>query len=284
MEIISKISNVRAIIQDWKRQNYIIGFVPTMGSLHIGHESLIKRAKEQCNKVIVSIFVNPVQFGPNEDYNLYPRCMDKDREICLNNQVDLIFAPNPEEMYPELLSSFLSNFTIVSPPEFLKNKFCGQTRKGHFEGVATIVLKLFNIIQPDKAFFGQKDAQQLVIIKKICKDLNLPVEIIACPTVRDTDGLACSSRNSYLSSESRKKALSLFKALKKVEEFYNSGVKLKKAVLSHAKESLDSGIYLEYFDICDADTLQSIDLLKDNSLVLIAAKIDGVRLIDNILF
>ena len=191
---------------------------------------------------------------------------------------DLIFAPSVEEMYPDN-----SHLTVIIPPEFLTDKLCGKTRTGHFDGVAIVVVKLLNIIQPDFAFFGQKDAQQLIIIRKVCQDLNLPAKIVGCPIIRDDDGLACSSRNAYLSAESRQKALSLFKALKKVEELYNSGVKLRKSVLNEAKKLLNENIALEYFEVFDAVTLEPLDSLKPNSLVAIAAKVDGVRLIDNII-
>lgn len=277
IEIISEIKSIRAKIHDWKRQNLTVGFVPTMGALHIGHASLIEKAKSLCDRVVVSIFVNPAQFGPNEDYSHYPRQIEKDREICLNNQANVIFTPTVQEMYPDN-----ADLTAISVPDSLKNKLCGIARQGHFDGVATVVVKLLNIIQPDKAFFGQKDAQQLIIIKKICRDLNLSPEIIGCPIIRDHDGLACSSRNTYLSLKSRNKALSLFKTLKKVEELYKSGLKLKNEVLIQTKEYLHPDISLEYFDIYNIDTLEPEDILRAGLLVAIAANVDGVRLIDNI--
>ena len=277
IEIISEIKAIRAKIQAWKQQNLAVGFVPTMGALHIGHASLIKKARDLCDRVIVSIFVNPAQFGPNEDYNRYPRQMEKDREICLNNQADIIFAPTIQEIYPDN-----TDLTSISVPDSLKNKLCGISRKDHFDGVATVVVKLLNIIQPDKAFFGQKDAQQLIIIKKICHDLNLSSEIVGCPIIRDWDGLACSSRNAYLSPESRNKALSLFKTLKKVEELYKNSLKSKDEALIDAKEYLHPDVILEYFDVYNIDTLEPEDILRTNLLVAIAAKVDEVRLIDNI--
>lgn len=278
LEIISTIEETRKTIQDWKKQGLIIGFVPTMGALHIGHESLIRKARQECDKVIVSIFVNPIQFGPNEDYNHYPRQLDSDAKSCINNKADLIFAPTVEEMYPE--KEYL---TKVCPPEFFQNKLCGNSRPGHFDGVATVVLKLFNIIQPDKAYFGQKDAQQLIIIKKTCRDLSLPVEIIGCPIIRDTDGLACSSRNAYLSTEARQKALSLYKTLDKVEELYLCGINSKDEIFKTAKQCLESGVELEYLEANDLNTLESIDTIKPDTLISIAARVGGVRLIDNII-
>ncbi len=277
LEVISTIQETRIKVQEWKKQGLNIGFVPTMGALHVGHESLIKKARQECAKVIVSIFVNPIQFGPNEDYNRYPRQLENDTEICANNGVDLIFAPTVGEMYPEK-----EHLTKVCPPEFFQNKLCGKSRPGHFDGVATVVLKLFNIIQPDKAYFGQKDAQQLIIIKKICRDLSFPTEIISCHIIRDTDGLACSSRNAYLSAEARQKALSLFKTLKKIEELYFSGLNSKDENFDLAKKYLDPGVELEYLEANDLNTFETLDTIKSNTLIDIAARVDKVRLIDNI--
>ena len=274
-EILTKIKNVRVKVSKWKKQGLSVGLVPTMGALHIGHESLIKKAKQTCDRVVVSVFVNPIQFGPNEDYEKYPRNLDKDSILCSNNSVDLIFAPSDEEMYPE------THLTIVNPPEFFRDKLCGLTRKDHFSGVTTVVLKLFNIIQPDKAFFGQKDAQQVIILKKMARDLNIPVEIAVCPIIRDEDGLACSSRNSYLSSESRKRALTLSKTLKKILELYTNGMNNKEQVISEALKCLDAD--LEYLEVYDFDSFEPLNLIKSNSLIAIAAKVGSVRLIDNII-
>lgn len=278
LEILQEIEIIREKINSWKKENQTIGFIPTMGALHIGHESLMKIAREQCDKIITSIFVNPVQFGPNEDYNKYPRQLENDAETCLKNNVDLIFAPTTKEMYPDP-----ENLTKICPPDFFQNKLCGQIRQGHFDGVATVVLKLFNIIQPDKAFFGQKDAQQLIIIKKMVKDLNLPVEIIGCPIIREADGLACSSRNAYLLPEARIKALSLFKTLNKIQKLYSSGIKNKDEIIITAKKCLNPEIALEYLEFNDPYTLAPLNELRPGSLVAIAAKVDGVRLIDNII-
>ena len=281
-QIITEINSLRKIVKEWKSQNLVIGFVPTMGALHVGHESLIKKAREECDRVVVSIFVNPIQFGPNEDYDKYPRQIESDREICSKNNVDYIFAPTAQEIYPE--SDFdMSDLTKVVSPRSYQDKLCGKSRIGHFDGVSTIVLKLFNIVQPDKAYFGQKDAQQLIIIKKIVRDLNIPIEIIGCSIIRDTDGLACSSRNTYLSESDRITALSLSKILKKVQDYYKSGITSREEIINNALQFLSSEAELEYFEILDANNLKSIDLLKKNTLVAIAAKVGTVRLIDNLL-
>jgi len=277
-EIIKKIDLIRTIIKEYREQGKTIGFVPTMGALHIGHESLIQQARKKCDTVIVSIFVNPIQFGPNEDFNKYPRQLDNDKVICSKHNVDIIFAPDCDEMYPDI-----NNITMVCPPESYKNKLCGITRRGHFDGVATVVLKLFNIIQPDYAFFGQKDAQQLIIIKKMCQDLNLPVKIVPCPIIRDEDGLACSSRNLYLSEESRKKALCLNLILKNIEKMYRSGICSREEILSSSLKLLHSDVKLEYLEIYDLNTLSQQNEIHSNCLVAIAGKIDGIRLIDNII-
>lgn len=277
-EIITEIKSLQIQIKDWQSQNHTIGFVPTMGALHVGHESLIKKAREECDKVLVSIFVNPIQFGPNEDFDKYPRQLESDRKICSRNNVDMIFAPTPQEMYPSK-----EDLTIVVPPSSYQDKLCGKSRIGHFNGVATVVLKLFNIVQPDKAYFGQKDAQQLVIIKKMVRDLNLPVEIIGCPIIRDEDGLALSSRNAYLSQEERQKALSLSKVLRKIEEGFAAGMNSSKESIDSALKLLHPDVKLEYLEILDANTLKSTDLLKENTLIAIAAKVGNVRLIDNLL-
>lgn len=277
--IVEKISEIRECIKDFKAKNLKIGLVPTMGALHIGHESLIKRAKQECDVVVVSVFVNPIQFGPNEDFDKYPRQLQKDAEVCRNLGVDIVFAPTPSEMYPD----GRDNLTTVVPPANYQEKLCGKTRKGHFNGVATVVLKLFNIVSPDKAYFGQKDAQQLVIIRKMAADLNVPVEIVGCPIVRDADGLACSSRNIYLTPESRAKALSLNRALKTAESLYKSGVAQADRLLEEAKKQLHPDIELEYLETMDFETLEPVETVKANTLIACAVRLDGVRLIDNVI-
>lgn len=278
-EVISEIKYLRKQINEWKLQNLTIGLVPTMGALHIGHESLIKKARQECDRVVVSIFVNPIQFGPNEDYDKYPRQLEADKEICSKNNIDVIFTPIPNEMYPEGKEAQ----TIVVPPSSYQNKLCGKSRIGHFNGVATVVLKLFNIVQPDKAYFGQKDAQQLIIIKKMVNDLNLPVEIVGCPIIRDADGLACSSRNAYLSEEERQNALSLSKVIKAIECSYKAGMTASNEAVNDALQLLNPDVKLDYLEVLDANTLEQADILKENTLIAIAAKVGNVRLIDNLL-
>ena len=220
----NNIKDVKQQIKTWRDEDLKIGLVPTMGALHAGHASLIKKAKEMCDKVVVTIFVNPIQFGPNEDFDKYPRTIDADKALCEEIGADLIFAPTPREMYGEDYKLNNNDFTFVCPPYNLVDCLCGKSRAGHFDGVATVVTKLFNITTPDYAFFGQKDAQQLFIIKKMVKDLNMNLEIVACPIVRENDGLAMSSRNTYLSAEERKNALTLSKALFEIEKLYKMGI------------------------------------------------------------
>lgn len=283
----NNISDVRKIIADWKTQGLKIGLVPTMGALHKGHESLIKKACETCDKVIVSIFVNPIQFGPNEDYDKYPRTIDSDKSICEKNGVAIVFAPTPTEMYGQNYTNKTLNtnnhITFVCPPYNLVDKLCGKTRAGHFDGVATVVLKLFNIVQPDFAFFGQKDAQQLIILSKMVSDLNVPVEIVPCEIVREEDGMALSSRNRYLSPEARKKAVTISKSLFQIKQLFEQGVTETKILFDSAINILDKQLELEYLEFVDIENLDQLDEIEQKTLVAIAAKIDNVRLIDNII-
>ena len=283
----NNISEVRQLVLEWKKQGYKVGLVPTMGALHSGHESLIKKASETCDKVVVSIFVNPIQFGPNEDYDKYPRTIEEDKTICDKNSVALIFAPRVKEMYGDALEQGKSisnnNFTFVYPPYDFVDKLCGKSRTGHFDGVATVVLKLFNIVQPDCAFFGQKDAQQFIIIEKMVKDLNIPIEIISCPIIRDENGLALSSRNKYLSEEAKTKALTISKSLKHIQELFAKGIKDTKLLLDSSINLLDKDIDIEYIEFADLNSLEKVDIINKPTLVAIAAKIDNVRLIDNLI-
>ncbi|HSA06391.1 MAG TPA: pantoate--beta-alanine ligase [Candidatus Gastranaerophilales bacterium] len=282
-EILYTITQIRQKIKSFKEKKLVIGLVPTMGALHIGHESLIKRAKQECDIVIVSIFVNPIQFCLGEDFEKYPRQIEADRQICSKLGVDIIFAPNADEMYPDEATRIDENFTIVAPPASYQNKLCGNFRKGHFNGVATVVLKLFNIITPDKAYFGRKDAQQLVIIKKMIKDIDLPLEIVDCPIIREPEGLACSSRNKYLSAESRNKALCIFKSLKNIEKLYNTGITSASEAIELSKKLIDPDLEIEYFEAFDFETLKRAEKIQKNTLFAIAVKINGVRLIDNLI-
>ena len=265
---------------EWK--DLKVGIVPTMGALHEGHLSLIKKAKATCDKVVVSVFVNPIQFGPSEDFDKYPRTLEKDMELCNSVGVDLVFAPTPKEMYGE--GNRLSNdaLTYVCPPFFYVNKLCGKTRVGHFDGVCTVVLKLFNIVQPDYGFFGQKDAQQVIIIKKMVKDLNVPIEIVQCPIVREESGLALSSRNKYLTEQGKKDALVLSQILKNIKACYQKGITDVSALKETAYSYLTDKHDLEYLEILDKNTLEEKPNADKDSIALIACRVENVRLIDNI--
>lgn len=265
---------------EWK--DLKVGIVPTMGALHEGHLSLIKKAKATCDKVVVSVFVNPIQFGPSEDFDKYPRTLEKDMELCNSVGVDLVFAPTPKEMYGE--GNRLSNDTLtyVCPPFFYVNKLCGKTRVGHFDGVCTVVLKLFNIVQPDYGFFGQKDAQQVIIIKKMVKDLNVPIEIVQCPIVREESGLALSSRNKYLTEQGKKEALVLSQILKNIKACYQKGITDVSALKETAYSYLTDKHDMEYLEILDKNTLEEKANADKDSIALIACRVENVRLIDNI--
>ena len=281
--LLNNIEELRKNIKEWKRNGLTVGLVPTMGALHRGHASLINKAKETCDKVVVSVFVNPIQFGPNEDYDKYPRTIEHDMNLCEKEGVDIVFAPTPSEMYGENVRLSNNELTFVCPPYNLVDCLCGKSRVGHFDGVATVVLKLFNIVTPDYAFFGQKDAQQLFILKKMVKDLNLDLTIIPCPIIREDDGLALSSRNTYLSDEERTKALSLSKALKQIEKIYLQGVTDINILFDTAISILDKGIEMEYLEFRSFDTFEKVDKAQTNTLVAIAAKVGKTRLIDNII-
>ena len=276
------ISELRNEISNWKKAGLTVGLVPTMGALHEGHLSLIRKAKQTCDKVVVSDFVNPIQFGPSEDFDKYPRTLEKDAELCSKEGVDIVFAPSADEMYGKGQRLSNDTLTYVCPPFFYVNTLCGKSRTGHFDGVCTDVLKLFNIVQPDFAFFGQKDAQQVVIVKKMVKDLNVPVEIIQCPIVRESSGLALSSRNKYLTEEGKKDALVLSRILNNIKNCYSKGIKDIEALKETAYSFLTSKHDMEYLEIVDRETLENKLKADDNSIVLIACRVENVRLIDNI--
>ena len=254
------------------------GLVPTMGALHAGHIRLIETAREQCGFVAVSIFVNPLQFGPNEDYARYPKTLEADLEICRQNGVDLVFAPSVEEMYPD------PSAPPVDVPSGLTEHLCGPFRPGHFEGVATVVLKLFDIVKPNRAYFGEKDAQQLAVIRRVVRDRNLPIEIVGVPTVREPDGLALSSRNRYLSHQERQIAPFLNKALREAARLIRTGEKDAAQVRKSALRLLDEdlGISVEYFEIVDPEGLQPVTTISGPVLIAAAAWVGTTRLIDNI--
>lgn len=280
--LVHNIIKVREEISKWKKQGLKIGLVPTMGALHDGHKSLIEKSASMCDKTVVSVFVNPIQFCPGEDLDKYPRTLEADVELCQKSNVDIVFAPSPKEMYGD--GYILSNdfLTYVIPPFFYTDKLCGKTRIGHFDGVCTVVNKLFNIVQPDFAFFGEKDRQQLIILKKMVKDLNIPVEIVSCPIIREANGLALSSRNKYLSDEDRNEALVLSKILFNIKNCYKNGITDVKALSETAFSYLNEKHSLEYLEFRDADNLDEKAVADDDTIVFIALKIGSVRLIDNI--
>ncbi len=280
--LIHTIQELRTEINKWKKDGLTIGLVPTMGALHNGHLSLIKKAKSTCDKVVVSDFVNPIQFGPSEDFDKYPRTLEEDVKLCDGEGVDIVFAPSSDEMYGKGQRLSNDTLTYVCPPFFYVNKLCGKTRTGHFDGVCTVVLKLFNIVQPNYAFFGQKDAQQVIIIKKMVNDLNVPIEIIQCPIVREDTGLALSSRNKYLSETGKQDALVLSKILNNIKTCYNKGITDVEALKETAYSFLTDKHDMEYLEIVDKDTLEDKIKADDNSIALIACRVENVRLIDNI--
>lgn len=280
--IIYKIKELREQIKEWKKQGLTVGLVPTMGALHAGHLSLIKKSVEKCDRTVVSVFVNPIQFCPGEDLDKYPRTLDADEKLCNDAGVNIVFAPSPEEMYGQ--GHILSNdfLTYVIPPYFYVDKLCGKSRVGHFDGVCTVVNKLFNIVQPDFAFFGEKDRQQLIILKKMVNDLNIPVEIIPCPIVREESGLALSSRNKYLTETGKEDALALSRILFNIKMCYNKGIKDVKALKETAYGFLNNNHALEYLEFRDKNTLEEKLTADEDTLVFIAARVENVRLIDNI--
>jgi pantoate--beta-alanine ligase len=277
MEVAETIKSVRSLVKAARSKGKRIGFVPTMVALHIGHISLIEKAVKECDFTVVSIFVNPTQFGPNEDFEKYPRPFEADLEICRKAGVNVVFAPSPQEMYPS------ENLTWVNV-EKLTEPLCGHFRPGHFRGVTTVCAKLFNIVTPDVAYFGQKDAQQAVVIKRMVADLNMPLEIVICPTVRQADGLAVSSRNKYLSEQQKKDATCIYKALKECESLIKAGTTDSKIIIDKMKKILNQvpSIEIEYISIVDAETLQELERTAGKIMAAIAVKIGSCRLIDNI--
>ena len=277
MEIITTIEDIRSIVKQWKDQGYSVGFVPTMGYLHDGHAALIDQARKDNDKVIVSIFVNPTQFGENEDLNSYPRDINRDKSLCEAHKADIIFAPAPDEMYHDR-KAFVN---IVE----LSDTLCGISRPIHFKGVCTVVAKLFNIIQPTNAYFGEKDAQQLAIIRKMVYDLNFPVHIIGVPIVRESDGLAKSSRNTYLSKEERKAATILYKAIQKGKQTIQRGASAD-SIINTMTEIINTEplAKIDYISVVDANTMQPVHEITDPVLVAMAVYIGSTRLIDNFSF
>lgn len=277
MKVIKEIKELREALKPYKKEGKTIGLVPTMGFLHRGHASLIKKSVEENDVVVVSDFVNPIQFGPNEDLEAYPRDINADSKLCEEIGADFIFNPEPSEMYHDKKA-----FVDI---EDLSDNLCGARREGHFRGVCTVCSKLFNIVGPDRAYYGQKDAQQLAIIKKMVKDLNFPLEVVACPIVREEDGLALSSRNTYLNDEERKAALCLSKAIFKGEELAKEGIDTK-SVLDEMRKIIESEKLskIDYVSAVDLETMKDVDEFDRDVLVAIAVYMGKTRLIDNFIF
>ncbi len=276
MLVANTISEVKENVRKWKKEGLSIGLVPTMGYLHEGHASLIARACKENDKVIVSDFVNPIQFGPKEDLATYPRDFDADCKLCEGIGADLIFHPSPDEMY-------LDGFHSYVGVDVLSQELCGKSRPIHFNGVCTVVSKLFNISEADRAYFGQKDAQQLAIVKRMVRDLNFNIEIVGCPIIREEDGLAKSSRNTYLSADARAKATVLHKALTVGEEMVRSGEKNVATIRKAVTDIIEAEplAKIDYVEIVDWNELQKIDTVNGPILMALAVYIDNVRLIDN---
>ena len=278
MQICKTIQEMRAAASAAKRGDQRLGLVPTMGALHEGHLSLVRAAKQKCGVVAASIFVNPTQFGPDEDFAKYPRSFERDCQLLQREAVDLLFAPTAEEMYPQRLTTWVT-------VEGLSDKLCGKSRPGHFRGVTTIVAKLFQIVHPDAAFFGQKDAAQLAIIRRLVRDLNIPVEIIACPIVRESDGLAMSSRNSYLDPQQRKAAPVLYRSLRQIQDLFQKGERRSDTLVQAGKCIIGNEpcVRLDYLEIVDPNSLDPIEEISLPALVAVAAFLGSTRLIDNVL-
>ncbi|MBI3952318.1 MAG: pantoate--beta-alanine ligase [Acidobacteria bacterium] len=277
MEIVSEIGKMKAITQEAAARGQRIGSVPTMGALHEGHLSLVRRARERSDLVVASVFVNPAQFGPNEDYTRYPRNLEADAAQLAREGVDCLFAPSLEEIYPPGYATYVE-------VEGLSDRLCGKSRPGHFRGVTTVVLKLFEIVSPDYAFFGQKDAQQVVIIKKMVEDLNLDVEIIVCPIVREADGLAMSSRNNYLNAEERAAATILYKALQRARQMIDAGARNAEEIVQAMRAMIENEprARIDYVEIANAKTLKPLTTLTGECLIALAVFVGPARLIDNL--
>ncbi len=278
LRLITNIDDMKKIAQDMRQAGKTIGFVPTMGYLHEGHLSLIKRARSENDLVIVSIFVNPMQFGVNEDYDVYPRDINRDMALCDGEEVDYVFHPSVKEMYPHGYQSYVEVTEIT-------NKLCGASRPGHFRGVTTVVSKLFNITIAHRAYFGWKDAQQVMVLQRMVKDLNMNIEIIPCPILREADGLAMSSRNVNLTAEDRRTALILSKSLFEAREMAEKGISSPQELIAFIKSMIakEPSATIDYVEAVDLNTLQAATDLKAKVLIALAVKVGKVRLIDNII-
>lgn len=277
MKIIEDIKEMQELAEELRREG-CLGFVPTMGAFHPGHIQLIKCAREECKNVVVSIFVNPIQFCKGEDYDIYPRPIEQDKKIAASIGVDVLFLPSVSSMYPRGYLTYVEVKRLSAP-------LCGRFRKGHFRGVTTVLVKLFNLVKPHVAYFGQKDYQQALIVKKMVEDLNFDINIKMLPTVREEDGLACSSRNIYLKKEDRKRSVALYKSLMKAKELFSKGEENVFYIQKCMEQILnEAGFHIDYIQVCDPRTLRRKKRVTDEVLVAVAARIGGVRLIDNILW
>ncbi|MCI7442461.1 MAG: pantoate--beta-alanine ligase [Clostridium sp.] len=279
MNISGSISEVRQIVKEWRKEGLTVGLVPTMGYLHEGHKSLIDKAVKENDRVVVSVFVNPIQFGPTEDLASYPRDLERDAKLCEEAGANLIFHPEKEEMYFDDFSSFVE-------VQGVSKGLCGKSRPIHFRGVCTVVTKLFNIVKPDRAYFGQKDAQQLAVVKRMVRDLNMDIEIIGCPIIREEDGLAKSSRNTYLSPEERKAAVILSKSLKLGKEAIEAGERDSKKIIEIITNNINTEklAKIDYVEIVDPLSIENIDKIESSALVAMAVYIGKTRLIDNFIY
>jgi pantoate--beta-alanine ligase len=277
MQIATTIAEIRAWVSKMHAAGKTVGFVPTMGALHVGHVSLIQAAAARCDSVVVSIFVNPTQFSPGEDFEKYPRPLEQDLALCEQYGVDAVFAPSRGEMYAR------ENLTWVTV-EKVSEPLCGRFRPGHFRGVATVCTKLFNIVGADAAFFGQKDAQQVAVIQRMVADLNMPLEVVVCPTVREPDGLAVSSRNQYLSPQERKEATVIYRSLQRSAELIRGGETPVARIMEQMREVLGQvpALQVEYVSIVDAASLEDLPRVQGKVLVAVAGRLGSTRLIDNI--
>lgn len=278
METIETVEQMATLAREWQKQGKKVGLVPTMGYLHQGHLSLAKTARTDCDIVVMSIFVNPTQFGPNEDYASYPRDLLHDQELAAGAGVDYIFAPQPGEMYPNGYSTFVNVDGVTE-------SLCGAKRPGHFRGVATVISKLFHIIQPARAYFGQKDGQQVAVLRRMVKDLNIPVELIAVPIVREADGLALSSRNVYLTPEQRQQAVVLSQGLAKAKALFTAGQRQAAVLLQVVTEQIQTASLakIDYVQLVDGETMTPISQVEKTAMLAVAVYFGNTRLIDNVL-
>lgn len=278
MKVIKSIPALKSAVRRWKSKNRTIGFAPTMGYLHEGHLSLVRASKKKADVTVVSIFVNPTQFGPKEDFRTYPRDFERDAGLLKKEGVDVLFYPDADKMYPGGYKTYVEVYD-------LQDKLCGRSRPGHFRGVSTVVLKLFNIVRPDYAFFGQKDAQQAIILRRMARDLNLEVRVEVIPIVREADGLAMSSRNTYLGPDERKAGLSLSRSLRQAKMRIGAGERRPAVILSAMKEMIAAEplARIDYIEAVDMDTLEAVKEISEGTLIALAVFIGKIRLIDNMI-